>query len=150
MGRPPRAQAIRTERRRRDHSTLDRVHNLKLAIPSEFRDDGDHEYRWINDDNDRVQSLTQEDDWDFCQSSTPEATDKDSVRRQVGTKKTGEPLYAYLVRKRKDWYDEDKRKGSERNNKTEQDLLRRPHQQDGATAYVASGSSIRNRGGFAP
>jgi hypothetical protein len=150
MARVARAEAIQTERRRRSDATLDRVHQQKLAIPAEFRGDNDHEYRWINDENSRVYDLTVEDDWNICHSSRVEGSDDDRVRRQVGTKKTGEPLYAFLVRKRKDWYDADKREKAEKRAEAEQQLLKKPptdNPQAGAT--VTAGSSIR-RGPYAP
>ena len=153
MGRPARVDAIQSERRRRDTGTLDRMANLKLAIPAEFRNDTVHEYRWINDENDRVYSLTVEDDWNICQRADPEASDQDKYRRQVGTKTNGEPLYAYLVRKRKDWYDEDKRKASGANVAREDAMLKRPETDDPRAAgamYVAPGSSITRRGAYAP
>jgi len=152
MPRQPRAEAIQQERRRRRPDTLDRVHDLKLAIPAEFRDDKDYEYRWINDVNDRVYSLTQEDDWDLCTRSDPEATDDNKYRRQVDTTKNGHPVYAYLVRKPKDWYDADKRAKAERLSKAEQALLKSPptdNPQAAQTMYVPGGSSIR-RGAYAP
>lgn len=153
MPRIARTDAIQSERRRRDNGSLDRLLNLRLAIPPEFKGDTEHEYRWINDENGRVHNLTVEDDWNICVRSDPEASDADKIRRQVGTKKNGEPLYAYLVRKRKDWYDEDKRARSKANNEREDALLSRPETDDpqaAATMYVAPGSSIKRRGAYAP
>jgi hypothetical protein len=152
MPRVARAEAIQTERRRRDDGNLDRARNMKLAIPPEFRDDTVHTYRWINDVNDRVHDLTVEDDWNICSRASPEATDADKYRRQVDTDKSGQPVYAFLVRKRKDWYEADKRKASERNNGREDALLQRPETdspQAASTMYVGGGSSIR-RGAYAP
>lgn len=150
-GIPNRAEAVQSERRRRRDDTLNRVHHLKLAIPAEFRDDKEHEYRWINDENSRVYDLTKEDDWDICTTSKPETSDDDRVRRPVGTK-DGKPLYAYLVRKPKAFYDEDKRRNAARVAGAEQELLTRPptdNSQAAATNYVTPGSTIK-RGAYAP
>lgn len=152
MPRPARAAAVQVERRRRRDDTVDRVHARKLVLPAEFRDDPDYEYRWINDENDRVYSLTVEDDWDICTSSNPEASDDARVRRQVGTKKTGEALYAFLVRKPKEFYEEDRRKRTAAVSAAEQQMLTSPPTDNpsaAANSYVASGSSIR-RGAYAP
>lgn len=151
MPRQPRAEAVQTERRRRRDDTVDRVHQRKLAIPAEFRDDKDHEYRWINDVNDRVHALTVEDDWDICRSSRAEGGADDRVRRTVG-KDDGQPIHAYLVRKRKDWFEDDARKRAAAVSGSEQHLLTKPPTDDPsaqATMYVAEGSSIR-RGAYAP
>lgn len=152
MPRGIRAEAIQGERRRRRDADLDKTHHMKLALPAEFANDKEHAYYWANDDNSRIEDLTVRDDWDICTLSDHEASDGDKVRRQVGTKKTGEALYAYLLRKPMDYYEEDKRKGAERIAKSEQDLVSQvPGNIPQATnAYVASGSSIKRRGAYAP
>lgn len=151
MARQARAEAVAGERRRRSDDTLSRAHHLKLAIPAEFRDDKEHEYRWINDDNSRVYDLTVEDDWNICTIKGVEASDGDKVRRPVGAK-DGKPMYAYLVRKNKAWYDEDKRRNAALVAGAEQELLTKPptdNSQAAATNYVTPGSSIK-RGAYAP
>lgn len=153
MPRGIRADAIKTERRRRRDDTLDRVNNLKLALPPEFREDKGHAYRWINDDGDRVYSLTKEDDWDICVREAPEGATEDQIRRQVGTKKNGEALYAYLVRKPIDLYEHDKQQNAAANIAREDAMLKRPETDDPKAAgamYVAAGSSIKRRGAYAP
>jgi hypothetical protein len=73
--------------------------------------DPNYEYRWINDDKSRVSALTKQDDWDVVQSDEEEShTGASTVTRQVGTKASGEPLMAYLVRKPKKYADEDRAK----------------------------------------
>ena len=39
-------------------------HRMRLAIPPNYKDDKENEYRWINDDKARVYNLTKQDDWD--------------------------------------------------------------------------------------
>lgn len=152
MPRQARAEAVQTERRRRTDGTLNRMLHQKLALPAEFRDDPNYTYRWINDDNSRVYDLTVEDDWDICKLKGTEAGDDDKVRRPVGTKKSGDPLYAYLVRKKTEYFVEDKRRDAARVAGEEQQLLVRPPTDgspDSANSYVAAGSSIK-RGTYAP
>ena len=95
----------RSERRRRD-TEID-GHRMRLAIPPNFKDDKENEYRWINDDKSRVFDLTKQDDWDKVPSGGDGAN---SVRRQVGTKVNGDPLWAHLVRKTKAYCEEDRAK----------------------------------------
>lgn len=151
MARQARAAAVKVERRRRRDDTLNRVHHLKLALPAQFRDDKAHEYRWINDDNSRVYDLTVEDDWDICTLAGAEASEEDKIRRPVGSK-DGKPLYAYLVRKPKEFYDEDKRRDAARVAGAEQGLLTTPPSDNSPAAetnYVTPGSTIK-RGAYAP
>lgn len=152
MPRGIRAEAIQGERRRRRDGSIDKMHHMKLALPAEFANDKEHSYYWANDENSRIEDLTVRDDWDVCVIKGHEAGEQDQVRRQVGTKKTGEALYAYLLRKPMDYYLEDKRKGAERVAENEQALISQvPGDIPQATnAYLASGSSIKRRGAYAP
>lgn len=153
MSREPRNETIRNERRRRADANLDRMASLKLAIPPEFKNDPVYDYRWINDDGDRVYSLTVQDDWDVCRLANGPASPEKDVRRPVGVKKDGSQMDAILVRKRKDWIAEDRAARSTANADREQALISRPETNDpqaGANTYVASGSSIKRRGAYAP
>lgn len=154
MARQPRAQAIQGERRRRKDSTLDRIHDLKLALPAEFEDDKDYDYRWANDVGSRLFDLTRRDDWDLCGSENPEASDEDRVRRPVGTDKLGKPIYAYLVRKPKTFVEEDRKVKEERLRDMEAGLVTSSKTSPEDTrpddvAYALPSNSIR-RGAFTP
>lgn len=154
MSRTPRAEAIQGERRRRRADTLDRIHGRKLNIPPEFRDDPDHDYYWANDDNSRIYDLTVEDDYDHVTMSRPEASEEEKVRRPVGTKATGEPMYAYLLRKPKVFVEEDRAKKLAAIDEREQGIMRsaKTAPEDDRPAdvsYVARGNSIK-RGTYSP
>lgn len=105
----PRVEAERERRRRRDDMGLGRLRNLTVA----GKMDENYVYRWINDDPGRVYKLTQADDWDpVTTDQLGAAHEKDkgvgtTVERVVG-KVDGKK--AILVRKRKDYYLEDKAK----------------------------------------
>jgi hypothetical protein len=94
----------RRERRRRDDG-MDGS-RLNLKIPPQYANDKENVYRWINDEKARIHSMTQQDDWDKV--ATDSDDDAKSVCRQVGTKANGDPLFAHLVRKPKEWHDEDR------------------------------------------
>ncbi|WP_299477010.1 hypothetical protein [uncultured Paracoccus sp.] len=98
-----RVEAERTERRRRQEVTGGRRYRLSVSGK-----DPNYEYRWINDIPGRVHQLTKDDDWDVVQSTggkgnTSVGTLDERVVDANGRK-------AILVRKRKEWYEADKRK----------------------------------------
>lgn len=105
----PRIEAERERRRRRDDMGLGRMRNLSVAGDM----DPNYVYRWINDDPGRVHKLTVMDDWDAVSTAQLGAAhEKDkgigtTVERIVG-KHDGKK--AVLVRKRRDYYLEDKAK----------------------------------------
>ena len=102
-----RTEEVRTERRRRG-GAID-GYRFRLQIPEKFRNDPENKYRWINDDKSRVFDMTKQDDWDQVQADEIEGHDgASSVRRQVGTKANGDPLFAHLVRKSKKFCEEDR------------------------------------------
>ena len=81
-----------------------------------------YQTRWVNDYGGRVQSLTEHDDYTFVSKEeisdpsgrvevgdpnvTPELQVGDRVARIVGAD-DGRPIYAYLMKKRKEFYLED-------------------------------------------
>lgn len=146
-GRPPRDEVRRSERRRRSDE-ID-GYRMRLAIPPKYRDDKAHEYRWINDDKSRVFELTKEDDWDQVTTDDIDSHDgANTVRRQVGTKANGEPLFAHLVRKPKRYCDEDRAK-KQRLLDEQMEQLARGRRGDsanlgGEAGYVATDTHIRD------
>lgn len=150
MARQPRAEAVQTERRRRRDDTLDRVHGLKLALPKECLADTEYDYRWINDEGARISDLTVHDDWNFVTINGVETAQEHATRRVVGTKRDGSQMDAYLVRKRKEWVQEDRRAKSAVIAEDERAALAGPaaNSPANATQYVATGSI--KRGAYAP
>lgn len=97
--RTPRATEERQERRRRFDGNLDRTYSLALSIPADVLESNpEHDFRWINDDRNRIHAKTQLDDWDVVSGVDA---------RTVGTDREGKPLKAYLCKKRKDFSAED-------------------------------------------
>lgn len=103
-------------RRRRKRGTNDTSFALKLGVGFEM--DPNYEYRWINEgiDGQRL-SDKHGDDWDTV---TKEGAASDgvggAVRRAVGANAAG-PIYAYLCKKPKDWYENDQAERQKRNDK---------------------------------
>ena len=139
-GRQARQGAEKEERRRRSDTGPGRL--MRLTVHGDL--DPNYEYRWINDDPGRVRQLTVEDDWNVVDD-----LDSDSRNAGVGTatervvdKGTGRK--AILVRKRKEYYQEDKAKEANLLDERE-DLMRQgiaPGQggiTTGENMYVPSG-----------
>lgn len=106
-----RAQTINAERRRRNTDGLS-GRRQRLAVDESKLDRENFTYRWVNDDSQRVYDLTTNDDWE-------RVTDRDGaikangtgmgaeVATPAGVGDTGSPVRAVLLRKPKDWHDED-------------------------------------------
>lgn len=145
-----RQEAVRTERRARDPGTLDRMKRNKLALPAAFRDDPHHTYRWINDDNTRIHDMTVEGDWDICSLPGADTQEGEQVRKPVGQKDNGDPLYAYLCREPKKFYDEDQAAKTEAINVGESAALKgqQPNSAPDPTQYAPAGNTVKR--GYSP
>lgn len=116
-GRAPRADVVATQRRRRRTGTLNRMAQFKLdCIEPEDLDLENYVYRWVNDENSRIRQLTKADDYDFVPAGelgegfdrdNTDSESADRLRMTVGTHKSGAPLYAYLLRKPRAFWEED-------------------------------------------
>lgn len=113
-----RLEEVRTERRRRDDATLDGSQALKLAVPIEIQTkltEQGREWRWANDDGNRIHRLTVLDDWDKVEGVEP--------REVLLDKAKGITCKAYLLSKPKDFTDEDRRKKDAVRRGTEKAML---------------------------
>jgi hypothetical protein len=106
-GRPPKAE---TQQRRRKSRAV--AGAKRLSVPESLTNFKKFAYRWINDDGIRFYSLTEEDDWELApQNPKDEANSVDigsAIKRVVGRNADGSPMYAYLCRKLRKFYDDDK------------------------------------------
>jgi hypothetical protein len=100
-GRPARQEEVQQRRRRRESLGADR--NMKLSVPEDFKDPN-FEYRWVNDRPGRVQQLHGE-DWDVVSGDVDTSSIGTNVKR-VSNKLDGE--HAVLMRKPKDYFEQDK------------------------------------------
>ena len=101
---------------------------LKLEVLG--KQEGFH-YAWLNDDNNRI-ALAQSGGWDFVSSDevelgfnnvTPRNSDEGTrIKTLVGTAINGEPLFAYLMKIKQEWFDEDKQENNAFLDKVEEQI----------------------------
>lgn len=101
-----RSEEVRTERRRKPGSTTH--YGMKLHIDKAALDPA-YSYRWANDKGGRIQDLHDE-DWDPVKRLEAAGGDGPGTVPQkfVGTE-AGKPIKAVLLKKRKEWYDDDQK-----------------------------------------
>lgn len=139
--RSSRQEEVKVQRRRRETFGADR--NLKLHVPEEAKDPNFH-YRFIHNRPGRVQQLTQMDDYDIVS--------KDDVSsRSIGTtvERTADKMdggSVILVRKPKQFYEEDKAKEAKAIDATEDAMRRGPapgaEGLSGSDSYVPGGKNV--------
>lgn len=116
-GRRPRAEMVAGERRRRKVGSLDRMVQMKLdCIDPGDLDLANYVYRWVNDEPGKLRMATRSDDYDFVPASElgesfdAESTDSESserVRMVCGSDKQGNPIYTYLCKKPRAFWEHD-------------------------------------------
>jgi len=112
---PGRPRKDAEERRRRtDRKSL---LGYQLSVAEEKLDLANYKYRWINDDEARIFAKTKQDDWNLVSQEGSEikgdASPGSAICKVVGKSKEGQPVRAYLARKRKDWWEADQRQKNE-------------------------------------
>lgn len=137
---PTRADEVRRERRRKPGQTV--LANLKLSVDEAKLDRKTYEYRFVNDKDGRVQQLHAQ-DWDIA----PEGAKEDnaslgSVNSAHAGVNEGKPYQTVLMRKPKDWFDEDQ-KEKQRPLDEMEDAIRR-----GRTDHKAN--ELRGAGVYTP
>lgn len=161
-GRPHRAEVRKAERRRRRNDSIDRMAGFTLDIfQPEQLDLKNYVYRWVEDSGARIRVATKSDDYDPVVASEIKDFDPDtigceggeSIRQVTGRRENGQPIYAYLLKKPREFFDEDQRAGARRRqDQLEGRILRGETggmgDDDPALehAYVASGARIGNVG----
>lgn len=95
-------------RRRRRNSDLKA--NSKLGVDPALLNFDKFEYRWTNDTPGRLVAKTKHDDWDHVpnEDGVKDDSTTEMVSVIVGTNKDGSPMRAYLLRKPKKFFEEDK------------------------------------------
>ncbi len=143
---PERAKEARSERRRRINDDPLNGVQFHLGVPPHIKEGENSEdyyaYYWANDDKGRLQYLTEQDDWDFVEDRN---ADKDSrnkgggtrLERTVGRGRDGNPIRAVLLRKKRQYYDEDQARLLSKLDARRKRL--RETQDDGSGAGIMSG-----------
>jgi hypothetical protein len=135
----PRQAAEKAQRRRRNNGDLNPSVVMRLGLPQEVMDDNrEYSLRWVNDEGGRIQHLTQQDDYDVV-----EGVDS----RIVGTTGDGKPLVARLLRKPKEFAEEDRKAKIEAINAREGGLIRQANGADPGNSYALPENTIK---GFRP
>lgn len=142
-----RAEKIRTERRRKPGSVM--LSGVKLGV-DQSKLDPNFVHRWVNDKGSRVQQF-ESSDWDVV--SEPVKADSDgagTVQTKVVGTDAGKPYNAVLMRKRKEWFEEDKKEAQKPLDDVD-DAIRRGlnHQKDSpelvGNSYTPNGRNTVSR-----
>lgn len=114
--REDRVSEVKQERRRRRDGDLDAGVVLRLSLPPGIEEKyPNDEFRWVNDEGNRVHYLTTRDDYDIV---------SEVEGRPVGTTMDGKPINAVLLRKPKEFAEADRREKAERIQRQEGAVLR--------------------------
>lgn len=143
----PRNEETKAKRRRR--SSVDALQNTKLGVDESLLDNR-FEHRWLNDTGTRLHDKTKLDDWDLVKD--PNKTIKEDVdglgsmvSKVVGSDEHGNPIHAYLARKPREYFEEDRAEKRKLNKEQMQSIKRGVPQGDGAglgnKAYVPDGGA---------
>ena len=109
---PTRADQVKTERRRRHSLGYDA--NLRFSLPPHLKNDPEWRYHWLVDRPGRIAQKTRHDDWDFVEDAETQEDGRNSgagtrIERHAGVDQFGNPLRAFLVRKKREYDNEDRR-----------------------------------------
>lgn len=105
------------QRRRRAREDADVIGGKHLGVRRDILDGEKFAYRWFNDDDIRLQAKAEQ-QWDIVKNDGGVVSENtadlgDAIKRYVGQRKDGSPRYAYLCRKYRQFYDEDKARRTE-------------------------------------
>jgi hypothetical protein len=114
-----RADQVAATRRRRRGGNLNRMAQFKLDIfePDQL-DLENFVYRWVNDEDGRMRMATHSDDYDHVgageikgfDSGTTDSESAERIRMLTGRDKNGNPIYSYLLKKPRAYFEEDQEK----------------------------------------
>ena len=119
-------RATQERQRRRKPGSINAMAGKRLTVDTS-KLDPNYEYRWINDDPGRVYQMTENDDWDIVENheiKTDAAGQGSEVSAIVGKTDSGEGKRAFLVRKLKEWHDEDQAEKQKQVEETDEAIRR--------------------------
>lgn len=142
-----RAEKIRNERRRQPGQV--RLSGIKLGV-DQSRLDPRFTYRWANDAGNRIQHLEAK-DWDPVSEAVKDDSEGEgSVQAKIVGTAEGKPVKAILMKKRKDWFEADKKEGQKPLDEMDEAIRRGVnHQKDSpelaGASYTPGGRNVINR-----
>lgn len=106
--------------------------NKKLSVMTEIPG---YQLRWFNDTPGRIDAAVSRSWWDFVMqdeialADTNKVIDRNSdignkVRAIVGVTDQNEPMYAYLMKIKKEWFDEDQQDAAQKIRDGEKEMIR--------------------------
>lgn len=108
MPKPTRAEQTRRERRMTPGATVQP--GIRLAVDEKKLDRGKFEYRWVNDKEGRVQQLAAQ-DWDpVAENVKDDSNGLGTVPSAHAGVAEGKPYNATLMKKYRDWYEDDQKR----------------------------------------
>lgn len=145
-----RNEQIKTERRRRNADGL-AGKRRRLTVDESKLDREKYEYRFANDENNRIHELTVKDDWEVVSDRGGEVKGNSSnmganVSVVAGTGEKGNPVNAVLLRKPKSYYDEDAAKAQRHIDAKERSIAggEAPGSDSGSTYVPTDGIKIES------
>lgn len=144
---PTRAEEVRTERRRK-RGSVNAIGNQRLAVDKEKLDPS-FEHRWVKDNGYRVSQLHQQ-DWDPVPHQVVDETDGEgaSNKKFGGVGEMGKPYEMVLMRKRKDWFEEDQAEKHEASREVDRQIKSgTQHQNQSQNPEMASEGGFYTPGG---
>jgi hypothetical protein len=112
----------------------------KLGVDIPEEDLNKYHYHWINDVGGRL-SEAQNGDYEFVSSKELGLGDRESkIKVLVGTNEDGSPMYAYLMRINKEWYDEDQQELQKLNDRIDEQIRKgKLNETPGDNRYIPQG-----------
>jgi hypothetical protein len=106
--------------------------NKKMSVVTEIPG---YQLRWFNDQGNRIETAVGRAWWEFVtqdeirMSDSNKVLDRNSdvgnrVRMIVGTTENNEPLYAYLLKIKKEWFEEDQQSGAAQIRAGEKEMMK--------------------------
>jgi hypothetical protein len=117
-----RAAKVREERRRKPGSVT--ASGLKLAVDESKMDRNTFAYHWASDKGNRIAQM-KDNDWDVVNEEVKaDADGLGTVQNKVVGTDAGKPIQGVLMRKRKDWFDADKKEAQKPLDETDEAIRR--------------------------
>ena len=116
----PNQELMKRRGERKARGAVDHGFNKRLGLDDSKLDHANYRYRWENDTPGNISGLVAR-EWEVC---TPDDVGGQEVERYAGRDNDGKPLKAVLIRKWKDWFEEDAKSSLTLHRKNVADMMR--------------------------